>query len=453
MPISTVRPSPQPNHVLDLLSNTMNITNNKHPTGVDKILHGASAGDFLISCRHHDTIYKIAGPDTLSGAKPGTILWRFGGEGAVHKDFAMVSNFTFSRQHHISFLGYDLDGRLKISLFNNGWELRNKAGFEGRASSGQVILLDEAEMEAELLHDYIQPNGGLAIAQGGMHVTAEKNNAVIGWGTVPEISEFAEDGTLLFHARFNDAKARNYRAFKFPWVGRPKTSPKLLAYSQKCGAAAAESSTNETSPLIAYVSWNGATEVASYRFHVSTSSSSGPWIPAGTFARTGFETQANLTGSLFSNFARFAPYVSVEALDSHGVVLGSTQTATWVPKEGNKQYQRLCGEEGCAMEYFKYLPEESCGEACRGSLIPAWVALLVLIVGLECMAWLGIKMLTKASEGGYPVFMIRKGSNVSEEDGFGGTGNVFRPGMKRNKSGWERPGKSDELLKASGHEA
>lgn len=93
-----------------------------HINGIDKILTGPSAGDYLVSARHHDTIYKIAGRDTLSGQKPGSILWRLGGEGAVKNDFEMASNWTFSREHHISVLGYGgEDGtQLKISLFNNG---------------------------------------------------------------------------------------------------------------------------------------------------------------------------------------------------------------------------------------------------------------------------------------------------------------------------------------------
>jgi hypothetical protein len=438
-----------------------------HINGIDKILHGASKGDYLVSARHHDTIYKIAGKETLSGSKPGSILWRFGGEGAVHKDFEMTSNWTFSREHHISFLGYGGPNGtdLRISLFNNGWDIRGKAGFAGRSSSGQVILLDETSMSATLEHEYVQPNGGLAIAQGGMHVTPASGNAIIGWGTVPEISEFAQDGTLLFHARFNEASARNYRAYKFPWVGKPAWKPKLLAYSQFCAASSNASGT--PSPLMAYVSWNGATEVKAWRFHVSTSGKSGPWIPAGTFDKTGFETKANLTGSLFTSFARFAPYVSVEALDANGHVIGSQQAETFVPNLSVPAYDDACGEEGCeGIEYFAYKAEQSCAGECRGSMIPALVACVVLVLGLECLAYLagkGFDAVVRMGEtGGLPVFMQTatpaREKEGSLDSGVGLLGADIRgnggrrPSIKRNRSGWEEPGKEDALLRASGTE-
>lgn len=365
-----------------------------------------------------------------------------------------------------------------------GWEIRNKAGFAGRASSGQVILLDESTMLATLVHEYVSPTGGLAIAQGGMHVTpAPYNNAIIGWGTVPEISEFAEDGTLLFHARFNDAKARNYRAYKFPWTGKPATSPKLLAYSQSCSNSNAASSSSDTtttrSPLIAYVSWNGATSVFSYRFHISTSSPTGPWLPAGTFPRTGFETKANLSSSpLFTRlntfseltgldavaagFTGFAPYVSVQALDVHGNVLGETTARTWVPRRDADVLEGKCGESGCGgegLEFFRYPEELSCAGACRGSVGPAVGALVIMVVGVEVLCWFGMKMFYKAvrrlaharREGALPVFVGEFGGKV--EGGWLGAG-AWRPGVKRSRSGIEEPGKEDALLKASGvHEA
>lgn len=347
-----------------------------------------------MSTRHHDTIYKVAGHDTLSGKSPGSILWRFGGEGALQKDFKMVGNWTFSRQHHISFLGYGgQDGRkLRVSLFSNGWEIRNEEGFRGRASSGQIILLDEDSMEAELEHEYVHPTRALSIAQGGMHVTPQ-GNAIIGWGTVPEISEFAENGTLLFHARFAGEKGENYRAYKFPWQGNPTSSPKLVAYSLHCGNQATQEETGQQTPLMAYVSWNGATEVTHYRFYVSNSLR-GPYTSAGKFARTGFETTANLS----SAFGRFAPYVSVQALDDAGNVLGSTQTTTFVPRKDMANYGTDCDELGCNIPYFAYRTEHSCAANCAvdgssiGSRYPGHATLVVLVIVLEILAYLGMKL-------------------------------------------------------------
>jgi len=320
-------------------------------------------------------------------------------------------------------------------------------------------------MTAELAHEYVQPNGGLAVAQGGMHVTPS-GNAVIGWGTVPEISEFAEDGTLLFHAAFNDGTARNYRAYKFPWVGKPSYGPKLLAYSLHCSATTPMNNTstltNSTAapspPLMAYISWNGATEVSHYRFHISPLSSRGPWLPAGSIPRSGFETAANLTaliagtpsgyalalfhksrgggsgsgsGSGLGAGGNFAPYVSVQALDARGKVIGSTTAQTWVPSE-EVRVSANCNELGCAgatvappkpgtkeaavakavgasaddgsgsasgelktAGHFTYPPSQSCAEECISKAGLGWgakiAALLVLVVALECLFLLGAK--------------------------------------------------------------
>ena len=424
-------------------------------------------------------------------------------------------------------------------------------------------------MTAELAHEYVQPNGGLAVAQGGMHVTPS-GNAVIGWGTVPEISEFAEDGTLLFHAAFNDGTARNYRAYKFPWVGKPSYGPKLLAYSLHCSATSSSStntntssntsSTNTTatppsSPLMAYISWNGATEVSHYRFHISPLSPHGPWLPAGSIPRSGFETAANLTAliagtpsayamALFhrsragsgseagaATGGNFAPYVSVQALDKRGKVIGSTTAQTWVPS-AEVRVSANCDEVGCkgatvqppksgtkeaavakavgksaddgsesgsgelkTAGHFAYPASQSCAEECISGAGLGWgakiVALLVLVMGLECLFLLGAKAMRMCVEarrvrsGDYDKEAVwedegYRDEGFRDEEGAGAAAAVRaevgrkaevkwerdvrdetlrapkgmrRPSVKRSKSGWEEPGKASSVVAASGHEA
>jgi hypothetical protein len=80
----------------------------------------------------------------------------------------------------------------------------------------------------------------------------------------------------------------SYRAYRGVWVGTPKTKPTAVRRGNRL-----------------YVSWNGATQVASWR------------IGGKTYARTGFET------SLPAPAARAA----VQALDANGVVLGASQAA------------------------------------------------------------------------------------------------------------------------------
>ena len=108
----------------------------------------------------------------------------------------------------------------------------------------------------------------------------------------------------------------SFRVWKFPWEGHPKSPPKLVIYAATC-----------SDRLYAYVSWNGATEVAHWAFYASNQSSS-PEI-AGSFKyitttpKSGFETTEKMD---------FALYMYVQALDSDGKLLGvSPVTRTFVP--------------------------------------------------------------------------------------------------------------------------
>ena len=120
----------------------------------------------------------------------------------------------------------------------------------------------------------------------------------VGWGGSPYVTEFTRSGAVAFDARLPPG-GQSYRAFRFPWVGRPDDRPVLAARS----------------PLV-YASWNGATEVASWQLlHGSSASElqNGPRVP-----RTGFET--TLTP------APQARSVAVVALDDTGASLGRSAT-------------------------------------------------------------------------------------------------------------------------------
>ena len=80
--------------------------------------------------------------------------------------------------------------------------------------------------------------------------TLADGNTLVGYGGVPAISEYAQDGALLFDAH-QPYDMSFYRAFRFPWSGRPASPPAVLA------------SLNDTAEeTIVHASWNGATDVA-----------------------------------------------------------------------------------------------------------------------------------------------------------------------------------------------
>ena len=97
-----------------------------------------------------------------------------------------------------------------------------------------------------------------------------------------------------------------YRAFRFPWSGRPASPPEVLASLNTTG--------EET---IVHASWNGATEVASWRVLAGKgrgSLAAQAVIPAGAFESSTTLPQKHA-------------YVAVQALDSAGHVLGTSRTA------------------------------------------------------------------------------------------------------------------------------
>jgi hypothetical protein len=96
-----------------------------------------------------------------------------------------------------------------------------------------------------------------------------------------------------------------YRAFRFPWSGRPLSPPAVLA---------SLNSTDEAT--IVHASWNGATEVAAWR--VLAGKRSGSLAAQATIPLGGFESSATLP----SRYAR----VAVQALDSSGRLLGTSPT-------------------------------------------------------------------------------------------------------------------------------
>ena len=138
-------------------------------------------------------------------------------------------------------------------------------------------------------------------SQGNVQVLPN-GHVLIGWGpTVPALSEFQPDGTLIFDAWF-PPQGDSYRAYRFPWTGHPADRPAVAAQAK------ADNS------MTVYASWNGATEVA--RWQVLAGPTPNQLKPAAAAARTGFETAIPVPTT--------APYVAVQASDAHGQVLGTS---------------------------------------------------------------------------------------------------------------------------------
>jgi hypothetical protein len=126
-------------------------------------------------------------------------------------------------------------------------------------------------------------------------------NVFVGWGSENYFSEYSRSGKLLYEAELPGPDL-TYRATVERWVGLPLTSPSGAARASGAGT-------------IVYASWNGATEVASWR--VLAEPGSGPRTVVASAPRSGFETAIPVAKS----HKRFA----LEALDAAGRVVGTSQ--------------------------------------------------------------------------------------------------------------------------------
>ena len=117
------------------------------------------------------------------------------------------------------------------------------------------------------------------------------------------MSEFDPEGELLFNADF-PTEGESYRAFRFPWTGRPQDEP----------AVAVEARPQEEEVTL-YASWNGATEVAEWEVLTGPDPESLKLV--GSAPRKGFETSVTTkTGEA---------YVAVRAKDGSGKTLGTAR--------------------------------------------------------------------------------------------------------------------------------
>jgi hypothetical protein len=238
-------------------------------------------GNLLVSGHKTFTIYKI-------DRKSGEIIWRLGGK---KSDFEMGPGTRTRYQHDAR---RQSDGT--ITIFDNGGRHKDEMSY------GLVLELDMKEMSATLVRRYAHPDGRLAAIMGNMQLLPT-GNVFIGWGGYPGFSEFSRDGQLLFDARFHP-KQNSYRAFRFPWNGRPSEDPVVVA---ERGPAQEE--------LTLYASWNGATEVATWE--VLAGSRPGQLEPLGAVPRNGFETAITVHTA--------ESYVGVQAKDNSGRVLGTSK--------------------------------------------------------------------------------------------------------------------------------
>jgi hypothetical protein len=245
----------------------------------------AHDGSLLVSARNTWTVYDI---DSATGQ----IQWQLGGR---HPSFTMGPGTNAAWQHDPRELP---DGT--FSVFDNGATPRVHS-----QSRGIVLSVDPQLKTVTLVSQFTRPAPLLAYSQGNMQALPG-GDWFIGWGQIPDFSELSSTGQLLFDAHFPSGD-QSYRDFRFVWTGIPAHPP---AFAVAAGPGGTHT---------VYASWNGATQVAGWRVLAGASATRLRAVAEGP--RTGFETAIPVPAGTVG------PYVTVQALDGGGNVLGVAPAA------------------------------------------------------------------------------------------------------------------------------
>ncbi len=240
-------------------------------------------GDLVVSARNTWTVYRI---DRASG----TVIRRIGGK---RSDYSLGPGARFAWQH---------DARPqpgnRLTIFDD-----EASPSEASQSRAILLQLDPQTRRASLLRQFVHPAPLLAGSQGSAQVLPN-SNLLVGWGALPNVSEFSPDGGILFDASWAGEDA-SYRAFRFPWVGIPASAPAVAARSAGPGE------------WRVYSSWNGATKVVAWQ--VLAGRTPDGLTPLTAATRAGFETMIPVRTD--------GSYLAVLALDEFRRPLGRSPTA------------------------------------------------------------------------------------------------------------------------------
>ena len=268
-----------------------------HCNSIDK----NAEGDYFLSCRHSNTIYKISHKD-------GSILWRFGG---LMSDFDQ-GGLVFGRQHNIRVRGENSTHTI-ISFLDNA-KGQDAAPPSHDFSRGLLIALDEKSMKSTVLKEINHPDLDYSPKRGN-YQALPNDNVFMGWSTKALHSEHTPDGKMVMQARMLAGWLGSYRNYKFPFVGQPLSLPTV--HSAAYGIEG-----RDAARTVLHVSWNGATEVETWRFYKTTGNGNVRKL-LGDRRRSGFETMIEVEG--------YASYIIAEGLDKNGEVLGTSATFKTIP--------------------------------------------------------------------------------------------------------------------------
>jgi Arylsulfotransferase (ASST) len=252
------------------------------PAGSNQPGGSDQPGDVLLSSRSTWTLYDV---DLHTGA----IHWRLGGD---HSSFKLGSDTHFYWQHDAEWQPGGL-----ISVFATYSNPPKE-----KQSRGLLLDPNTANHTVSLVKQFTNPTKTLlAESQGNLlNLSPAENTAgnwLMGYGGLPNFTEYDPSGHVLLDGTLGK-NVQSFRTYLSPWSGQAPGVPSVAV----SGSAVA-------------VSWNGATNVASWR--VLGGSSTTTLAPVASAAKAGFQTSISVPA--------IPAYVSVQALDASGAVLGTSR--------------------------------------------------------------------------------------------------------------------------------
>lgn len=264
-----------------------------HVNSVDK----DPEGNYLVSGRHTSALYKISGLD-------GSLIWQLGGKKST---FSQPKELNFGFQHDARFLNRSDDGSIEVVSFfdNSAARLHTGKIVLHENSRGLIVQLNHTDNSSTILQSYEAPDGLSAESQGNTQVLSN-GNVFVNWGQEGAVTEFSSDGTPVFHAYLDTGAAvQAYRGFRYPWTGHSREVPAIVALR------------DESDETNVYVSWNGDTEVATWRFY---GRSNDGIKKLGEVKRTSFETSLRIEAE-DAKYLGDAGKIYAEGLSQEGKVL------------------------------------------------------------------------------------------------------------------------------------
>ncbi len=218
----------------------------------------------------------------------GEVMWRLWGK---QNQFTFTNDDGFCIQHDIRRLPNG-----NITLFDNQ---------NARAVEYQI---DEANKTVTRVWEYRDPTINPLVMGNAQRLP--NGNTMIGWGSGGTITEVTPDAEIAMQWLLNGEYT--YRVFRYPWKGFPTTAPSLALQE-------------DNDALTLYFSWNGATEIASYRIYGGTKSHQMSLLE--TQEKQGFETT-----SMFTELPDKMCYFRIMPIDKDG---NNTRYSNTVYRDSN----------------------------------------------------------------------------------------------------------------------